>query len=96
MENLLEQAAKLGWRGYNPCSPGEPEDQAQEFLDEVNQKPLTIESLLNRLCRIAAKSPLGAKTVVCLCEEDREYIHFVGTSLDKDDSGGAVALIKVS
>jgi hypothetical protein len=45
---------------------------------------VTLDDLIAAALAAKAKSPLGGDTVVCLCENDREYVELTCTALDTD------------
>lgn len=61
--------------------------------------PLTLDDLIAAAEAAKAKSPLGGETVVCFCEDDREYVELTRTALDTDaehPEDGALFLVCIN
>lgn len=54
---------------------------------------ITIDELIEKLQDARNKTPLGGNVVVCLCEDDREYVSFTEAKLDADKDGAIFILV---
>lgn len=57
---------------------------------------MSIDDLIAALQKAREESCLGGETVVCLCEDEREYTQLTSVALDHDpNDASAVCLVKV-
>ncbi len=60
----------------------------------MSNKSITIDQAIEALMIAKRRSPLGGNTVVCLCEEDIEYMTFADIGIETD-SHGAICLFSM-
>lgn len=61
--------------------------------DVANRDVLTLDELIAKAIKAREESKLGGGTVVCLCEQQREYIEFTDAKLDQDEDGAVFILL---